>query len=307
MGKRKRVYRAFTLIEVLTVLGILIIITAVGINGFLTIRETFIAKENVELIIQDIKSAKLKAMNMSKGEESNWIYGFGIDFRDFMDNEDYHFFKWCAPVSEFGELYSHNETDYDLTKGVIPSFYTGFELSALVNPTPPNLCNVEQYWNGNISASCYNQECEAGKTGIVQLEGISTSLIDRSSLEVSILSNILGQTFSPAILFFESLTGRAILYASDQRVLNYMQEDEGLSYNSDNFYPIDIVIKRKRSNKFDLISVYPLSGEVIHHVYDSSDYPQPGVCEESSLACFTFGGKQYKRFGIEDEINSYRD
>jgi len=74
--------QGFTLMEMLIVLSIVITLSAVGISGFNSINETFTANENVELVKQDIESARLKAMNMGKESEETWVYGFGIDFRN---------------------------------------------------------------------------------------------------------------------------------------------------------------------------------------------------------------------------------
>ena len=70
MKNVSRNFQGFTLIEMLLVMSIFIIISATGITALNSTKETFTANENAELIIQDIESIKLRAMNMSKGDEN---------------------------------------------------------------------------------------------------------------------------------------------------------------------------------------------------------------------------------------------
>ena len=61
--------QGFTLMEMLIVLSIVIILSAVGISGFNSINETFTANENADLVKQDIESARLQSLNMGKESE----------------------------------------------------------------------------------------------------------------------------------------------------------------------------------------------------------------------------------------------
>lgn len=323
MKKVKKVFHAFTLVEVLVVLSIFIILSAIGFNGFLAIRETFIAKENVELIIQDIRSARLKAMNMERGDESNWIYGFGIDFRNADWNYarkngltpvgDYRMFKWCAPVSEYKQSMDLAGTDYNLTGGVLPNYYTGINLGVEINGVSQCYGAIAPYMNGRIPFDCgndgYTDSCQAGSTSLVSIVGEGLTLLDREEEQLQIYTTRDEEgnfDFIPSFLFFESLTGRTIIYDDDGIPLNY---DPALNFTSDNFTPVDIILPRIRSEKFDMITIYPLSGEIIHHVYSSSDLNTDGSCPggPGGLDCIRFEGNTYNRYGIEEEIKSYRD
>ncbi len=304
--------QGFTLMEMLIVLSIIIILLAVGISGFNSINETFTANENAELVKQDIESARLKAMNMGKESEETWVYGFGIDFRNADssngENGNYKMYKWCSPVKNFGDTHILEGTSYDLTRAKLPNLYSGFDVGDTINV---NLCGaLGIYKNGSIPASCgsgndgYVEECSENSTSLSLIKGEDLSLLNRFDGQV-VLLDLEGEGNPPSFVFFESLTGKAIIYARNGEVLNYNEDG---TFKVDDFVPLDIILRRKsNSDTFDMISVYPLSGEIIHHVYGPRDKKEnPSECGEN-LSCFTFGGNIYERYGIDDEIKSYRD
>jgi len=307
--------QGFTLMEMLIVLSIVIILSAVGISGFNSINETFTANENAELVKQDIESARLKAMNMGKDNEQTWVYGFGIDFREADStngkNGNYKMYKWCSPVENFGDTLNLEGVSYDLTRAKLPNLYSGVGVGE--NVANVNLCGTSGiYKNGSIPASCgssgdgYMPSCTEDSTNIISILGEDLSLLNRFDGQVVLLDlKEDSDPNPPSFVFFESLTGKAIIYARNGQVLNYKSDG---SFDVDNFLPLDIILRRKsNSDTFDMISVYPLSGEIIHHVYGPSDKKEnPSECE-GNLSCFTFGGDTYERYGIDDEIKSYRD
>ena len=301
--------QGFTLMEMLIVLSIVIILSAIGVSGFNSINETFTANENVELVMQDIQSAKLKAMNMDKNEEATWIYGFGIDFRNADssngNNGNYKMYKWCSPVENFGDTLELDGKSHDLTRAKLPNLYSsGYGVNEKISDV--KLCGVPGvYENGSIPASCgdsgYMSSCTTDSTNLISILGEDLSLLSRFDGQVTLL-DLKGSSNPPSFVLFESLTGKAIIYGRDGQVLNY---DEDGTFNADDFVPLDIILRRKSGDTFDMISVYPLSGEIIHHVYGPSDKSE---CEsEGNLNCFTFEGNTYERYGIDDEIKSDRD
>ena len=303
--------QGFTLMEMLIVLSIVITLSAVGISGFNSINETFTANENAELVKQDIESARLKAMNMGKENEETWVYGFGIDFRNADSsngrNENYRMYKWCSPVKNFGDTHILEGTSYDLTRAKLPNLYSGVGIGE--NVANVKLCGTSEiYKNGSIPASCgssgYLDGCLENTTNLSAVFGEDLSLLNRFDGQV-VLLNLKEDNNPPSFVLFESLTGKAIIYARDGQVLNYKSDG---SFDVDNFLPLDIILRRKsNSDTFDMISVYPLSGEIIHHVYGPGDIKEnPSECE-GNLSCFTFSGNKYERYGIDDEIKSYRD
>jgi len=259
--------------------------------------------------MQDIQSAKLKAMNMDKNEEATWIYGFGIDFRNADssngNNGNYKMYKWCSPVENFGDTLELDGKSHDLTRAKLPNLYSsGYGVNEKISDV--KLCGVPGvYENGSIPASCgdsgYMSSCTTDSTNLISILGEDLSLLSRFDGQVTLL-DLKGSSNPPSFVLFESLTGKAIIYGRDGQVLNY---DEDGTFNADDFVPLDIILRRKSGDTFDMISVYPLSGEIIHHVYGPSDKSE---CEsEGNLNCFTFEGNTYERYGIDDEIKSDRD
>jgi len=310
MKKKVNYIKGFTLVEVLLVMGIFILLTVIGFNGFLSIRESFIARENVELIIQDIESTKLKAMNMEGGKDATWIYGFGIDLSQVHQlnlTGDYEFFKWCSPVPDYGSSQRIDSTDYYPTENVLPSLYNPANLNSEVNDNfyKCGTTSTDWYLDGT-NPGCYMTQCEPDRVGLVKTSEIS-SLLDREEDQIEVL-NIPVNTRFPAFLLFESLTGRAIVYDNEGYALGYEYDGSvnDVVFDNNQLVPIDIVLHRKRSEKFDLITVYPNSGEVIHHVYNKLN---TGNCPSgyNILDSFQVGGVCYPRYGIDDEINSFRD
>lgn len=307
MKKKVKYYKGFSLVEMLLVIGIFIILSVIGFNGFLSIRESFIARENVELIIQDIESTKLKAMNMEGGRDATWIYGFGIDLTQahlLNQTGDYEFFKWCSPVVDYGVNFL---TYGDVTQNILPNLASPSPIfDNLISNYP--LCDANaNYHNGRIPTKYYNGgNCVTNRTCLLNVNEIST-LIDREADQMEVLN--ITPTVFPAYLFFESLTGRAIIYNNGGEALGYhLDALNEVVFDQDQLVPLDIVLYRKRSNKFDLITVYPNSGEVIHHVYDNND-PVPNItfCNSSLINCINVGGRSYQRYGIREEISSFRD
>lgn len=315
MKKKDKYLKGFSMVEMLIVMGIFIILSVVGFNGFLSIRESFIARENVELIIQDIESTKLKAMNMEGGKDATWIYGFGIDLteaNELSESGDYQFFKWCSPVEDYGTSFTYSGNTYNgATQNVLPNL---FEPQDTYLSGDGNLieCSIpfHFYENGKLPI-CYFNQCATNATGLVRTSEIST-LLNREANQMEVL-NLPGTTQFPAYLFFESLTGRAIIYCNGGVALGYEYRaapvDE-VVFNQDEIVPLDIVLHRKRSNKFDLITVYPISGEVIHRVYNENEFVNISLCDPAStniMNYFKVGSFCYERYGIDDEINSFRN
>ncbi len=294
MNKKKKLFPSYTLLEMLLVMGILVVLGALGVGGYLGTKETTVARENVQKIIQDIQLARSKAMLLEKGSDENWIYGIGLDFTktdDINEKGTYNFFKWCSEFSNFGD---------EKTKAVLPSF----DASKNVNDIGiANICGQmgQPYKNARMPY-CYTNSCETGFMSLVAIPGDDLTIIDREIGQmVTVDAN--GDGWYPAYVFFEAVTGRAILYNKFGWPYNYKNGNGEIK----NMIPLDIAIKRKYSSRFDLITIYPLSGTVIHHVYSKAD-ANP-LCSDSInyLKCITFEGVKYNRYGISEEINSYRD
>lgn len=276
-------FQSYTLLELLVVIAIFIILGAMGFGGYLSTRETMIARETVETIKQDIRSARLKAMLFKKGDDSNWIYGIGIDFEKYAQptNNRSLFFKWCSPFEDFGN---------EITKSKILSWDSnnpvGYRITQNYDPL---------YQNGYLPLNT-TTNCVDGKNSLVYTQEDIMSNILTEVDNIEIISDA-------RYLVFEAITGRAFLYDNGGTLLNYATNGDYIGNTLDRVEVLDIVFNRDYSSKFDLISVYPVSGTVIHHVYSSLD-PR---CVEGGVNCIELNGVAYERYGIKGEINSYRE
>lgn len=293
MKNKSKVLQGYTLLELLIVITIFTILASLGIGGYIRTKETMVAKENVNKIIQDIQIARTKAMSLEKGSDTNWIYGIGIDLRDVDEDDetgDYKFFKWCSPFKDFGD---------ELTKSALPNYDNEEKINTTI---PTAICDEIDplYANGRLPL-CYMDSCNTGYTSLVGISGDDLGLIDKEIAQMKTL-DINSDGYYPAFVFFEAITGRAIIYNRFGWPYNY-----GNGYGEIvNMIPLDIRIKRKYSSKFDLITIYPLSGTVIHHVYSPKD-ANPSCSDPAKIKCVSVDGVIYNRYGIEQEINSYRD
>ena len=340
MKKKRKILPGYTLLEMLLVMAIVVVLGAFGVGGFIGVRETMVARENVELIKQDIRSARLKSMLLEKGSDENWLYGVGIDFGNL--NDGYTFFKWCSPFEDFGNPKTKSilpgwDPDTvigtpDISLGTIPydpypdrpsidpiiptdlgnneitpvpteRYFNIEEIFKRVNflsPTPIRAVgesdNAEYYEkNGYISLRATNTCVDAVASRVATKGDGGGGIIDVDDDQIQVLGNV-------RYIVFEALTGRAFLYYANGAPVNYTGMAQ---YNADGLIDVlDIVLTRKRSSKFDVVSVYPLSGTVIHHVYTSSEKVTSCLV---GMECITVDGDIYKRYGIADEINSYRD
>ncbi len=239
-----------------------------GVGGYIGTRETLVARENIEVLKQDIRSARLKAMLLKKGIDSNWLYGIGIDFSE-INNGKYKVMKWCSPFEDFGNA---------ITRSKVLGWDSGKKIG---DGTPPLL-------NGYLPVTPYTDSCINGQSSLSLMTGDNKVELIKVKNDISIIGDA-------RYLVFEALTGRAFFYDSLGVPINY----SGMGVY-DGTKLLDIVLTRKRSSKYDVLSIYPESGLIIHHIYSNADKN----CESN---CITLGGVKYKRYGIMDEINSYRE
>lgn len=271
MKKKRKLLPGYTLLEMLIVMGIFIILGALGVGGYIGTRETLVARENIEVLKQDIRSARLKAMLLKKGIDSNWLYGIGIDFSQ-INNGTYKVMKWCSPFEDFGNA---------ITRSKVLGWDSGKNIG---DGSPPVL-------NGYLpTALPYTDSCVDGQSTLSLMTGDNRVELIKVKNDISII----GET---RYLIFEALTGRAFFYDTSGKPLNYELDGDYIGGQL-----LDIVLTRRRSSKYDVLSIYPESGLIIHHIYSNADKNQD--CESN---CIELGGAKYKRYGIMDEINSYRE
>jgi len=273
MKKLKNSLLGFTLIEMLIVMAIFVILSAMGAGAFAGIRETTIIRQDVENLKQDIQLAKQKSMLLERGPNENWLYGIGIDFSEVDTTGEYRLFKWCSPFTDFGSPATTSE---------LPG-YSGGEITIT---------------NGYLPVETRTTSC-SGQSSLVELaEYVDTSL--SGGINIIGIPSIYPRTPAEYVVF-EAVTGKAFLYDGTGAPSNYTYS----SYSLD-VIALDIVIDRKRSTKFEVLSIYPLSGTVIDHVYNrESDLASP--TEVKTRRYFIFDGIRFSRYGIADELKSYRE
>jgi hypothetical protein len=326
MNSRIKKIAAYSLMELLIVLAIFIILASLGTGGLIGFRETMLVKENVERLKQDVELARQKSLLIDREADDTWVYGIGIDFRDIQEKGTYSMFKWCSPYENFGNdvtrsrlLGWHPEytigADIQNVQGVqeinmsrggprvplplpgIPDPNPGAVTDDPVDPPPGSYDRTNAQYNAYLPI--YREattSCVKGVNSIVKLTGEATDrLVGAGSF--SLMSDKNDSLHEVSAVVFEAVTGRAFLYNSKGAPVNYT----GLAV-FDPSTVLDIVIQRKRSSKFDVLSIYPSSGIVIHHVYSNSD-----IAPDDYDDVIEIDGVQYKRYTVVDEINSYRD
>ena len=289
MKKRNKRLPGFTLIEMLVVMSILIILGTIGMSTLTGFRETISARENIQTLKQDVQVARNKAMFIDKGGETKWIYGIGIDFSKIDTENSYRFFRWCSTFDRFGDpMTESTPPGFDSTEDI------GEDLKLLqvliAGPEGGVLADL----NG-ILPYVYTNPCYGSFPSLTRVQdGIDNVISDVEASQVYLLAD---DASTPTYVLFEAITGRAFLYDSDGYPMNY--ESDG-TYNGGE-HVLDIVITRRYSSKFALISIYPRTGAVITHVYSDDDL---GCATQEE--CITVEGSQYDRYTLFDEINSYR-
>ncbi|KKP66288.1 MAG: hypothetical protein UR61_C0001G0006 [candidate division WS6 bacterium GW2011_GWE1_34_7] len=380
MEKRKTRLHAFSLVEMLLVMGILVIFGAFGTGGFLGFRETMFVKENVEVIKQDVLLAQQKSMLLERETGDSWIYGVGLDLTGIVGEDGtYKMFRWCSPFADFGNSitrskllgwdstanigvpvtpedvlgvskvggdnliafapvpvdpidscvrsirYCPTETgayqaavqecaDYCATICIAPECTctpvadSGLCTTEDIDPPPPADDDVlppppteseepvvgTSYINGYLPLT-YTSSCALGATSLVEITGEAADrFVDAGTIQ------LLGATPVKYVVF-EAVTGKAFLYDGAGKPVNYSSSGSNLFYDGSTI--LDIAILRGRSSKFDVISIYPSSGTVVHHVYTDADKAP----SSATSGIITVNSQKYFRFGVFDDISSYRD
>jgi len=175
--------RAYTLLEVLVVMSIMIILLGLAFSSYASFTEATKFNQDVANLQSDIVILQRAAMLLERDPDEYWIYGLGIDFSGVENgNGEYTFFKWCSEFTDFGDEKTKGEYPYyidseDPFDGQIPLNISGTTCDIA---KADELANLTKYGKGNLN------------------------LKER----VSINSDI-------QFLLFESVSGRAFLYTNE--------------------------------------------------------------------------------------------
>ncbi|MCD4756228.1 type II secretion system GspH family protein [bacterium] len=173
--------KAYTLMEMLVVMTIMIILLSVGIFSYLSFAKTTQFNQDVADIQNDVLIMQRAAMLFERDPDEYWLYGVGVDFGSLGNGEgNYEFFKWCSPYPDFGDV---------RTKSEYPNFDPEYSFSDT---------------NGNIPVGISDGVCD-GEMKLVKLSGYGVGNLNLDE-DVSIANG--------RFLLFEAVSGKAFIYDS---------------------------------------------------------------------------------------------
>lgn len=199
---RNRGYRAFTLIEMLIVIAIIIILGTLSLAAYQRMQVVMRTNEYINSLEQDIRRIQRDAMLLDRKQGEGWPFGIGIDFRD-MGKEtslgSYKVFKWCSGEAEYGGR---------RTTSSVPG-YDGQD---------PNTVNLSYDGTMRPIEICFETP------GLLYLPQRYLDLKPpKSKIEVKgrkKVSSAITEMDLGCILF-ESVTGKAFFYDTSGKLINY--------------------------------------------------------------------------------------
>ncbi len=211
MDKRK--YSAFTLIEMLVVMIILIVLGALSYAAYQDMHTTIRINEYASVLEENIRRVQREAMLLKREPGENWIYGLGIDFSK-IDKKDtfgeYKVFKWCAEDMDYGGPKTISDIPgYDSSQGYHWSY------------------------NGGLPYKLDPQGKCLGTNSRKELKGYDIGLKPPKG-EIGLSQNLANMngamnymSLSTQYILFESVTGRAFFYNIGGVLAGYMPSKEG--------------------------------------------------------------------------------
>ncbi len=242
---RKKSYSAFTLIEMLVVMGILVILGALSFSTYQDMQTTIRMNEYATVLEENIRKAQRDAMLLKRQPNEGWIYGIGITFIPVRGISEaststvggYRVFKWCAEVEDYGD---------GNTEAEVPGYDgSGAKINALLS----------REFKGGLCSSAYS-----GDSPIKSMSGYDLGLLPpKGSTEQ--YEEIEGK--KPRTILFESVTGKAFFYNEKNEVLNYSIAADGTITPDENPISFVLSIARPGSGKAGKkITVAPTSGKI---------------------------------------------
>ncbi|MGI6443466.1 MAG: prepilin-type N-terminal cleavage/methylation domain-containing protein [Candidatus Dojkabacteria bacterium] len=239
LPKEKR-YKAFTLIEMLIVILILVILGSLSLASYQRMQVVMRTNEYINSLEQDIRRIQRDAMLLDRQQGEYWPFGIGIDFTEM--NKDggsgyYRVFKWCSPYAEYGNR---------RTTSSVPGY------AHLLLGSNPNLPE-----NKGDGTACYDNferrlylprrylDLKPPKSEIT----VTTRARGLSEVKESTLGYVL----------FESVTGKAFFYDKQRKLINYKFIGDEVELVP-NISDLVITIKPLRGGVTRTLTVQHLSG-----------------------------------------------
>lgn len=251
MDKRK--YSAFTLIEMLVVMIILIVLGALSYAAYQDMHTTIRINEYASVLEENIRRVQREAMLLKREPGENWIYGLGIDFSK-IDKKDtfgeYKVFKWCAEDMDYGGPKTISDIPgYDSSQGYHWSY------------------------NGGLPYKLDPQGKCLGTNSRKELKGYDIGLKPPKG-EIGLSQNLANMngamnymSLSTQYILFESVTGRAFFYNEGGVLAGYIPNlDAKPVLQEAGVKPFEIVITpltSGRSSRKKKISIDMFSGKVM--------------------------------------------
>ncbi len=248
----KKKYEAFTLLEMLLVLGIMIVLGGIGTSSFMGLHNSVKMNEYAMTLEQDIRRIQRASMLLERNPMENWLYGIGIDFSRMDTGEgDYRVFKWCTPFADYGDI---------TTTSKVPAFDSSRDIHNLDDAKFPASSIPE----GNL---CDSDILPDDKTQLRILPGYERSItIPRSDITFD-------YDDGPRYVLFESVSGRAFFYDIDGNLLNYEIVNDKLVIKDaeeikDLSFKITPIAKGPTPRR---ITIKHLSGRVLNDVVERNE------------------------------------
>jgi type II secretory pathway pseudopilin PulG len=233
-------YLAYTLIEMLIVISILIILGGLTFTSFDGLQNTVKMNEYVLNLEQDIRSMQRASMLLERNPGEKWLYGIGIDFRDIGQDGNYKTFKWCAPFDDYGHI---------STRSKIPAYDPNLEGGEIISANLPVITEI-------IGSMCGNEV--DSKEHLRNLPGYERSVsMPRATVSFE-------EENEARYVLFESVSGRAFFYNDAGVILNYhVDEETGLQINdSEDINNLVFTITPRGRSAARQLTIVHLSGSV---------------------------------------------
>ena len=246
---RNRGYRAFTLIEMLIVIAIIIILGTLSLAAYQRMQVVMRTNEYINSLEQDIRRIQRDAMLLDRKQGEGWPFGIGIDFRD-MGKENslgsYKVFKWCSGEPEYGG---------PRTTSSVPGYYQRSPASANVTS------------NDTIRLSI--DSCPSSQAGILYLPQRYLDLKPpKSTINVEEKKIKKGFSTTPenkvlSFVLFESVTGKAFFYDTEGILINYIARDNDMELDrEENLSNLVITVKPLRGGVGKNLTIEHISGRM---------------------------------------------
>ena len=225
-------YTAFTLLEMLVVMGIMMILMGMTFTSFYGLQDTVKMNEYMLNMEQDIRLVQRASMLLERNTEENWLYGLGIDFSKLEEDGKYITFKWCTPFEDYGDA---------STRSKVPGYKEGdLTLDRAKLPI------------GDIETGL----CTEVEDTLKILSGYTTELTPPKST-VQYNSNV-------RYVVFESVTGRAFFYDAGGNLLNYsiIEGEVVIEDNPDEVEELDFTITSLGAAAPRRLIIHHLSGRI---------------------------------------------